>query len=398
MDRFEEIKIGDYAELSHTVSISDVDKFVELTGDDNKLHVDAQYASRTIFKKPVTHGMLGASFISTLIGTKLPGDGALWFSQSLDFLLPVRIGDEITVTARVLKKIDRERVLELQTDIFNGKKQKVTSGVARVKVVSLLPVILESDVRPTEGKKVAVIVGATGGIGAAAALKFAQNNYDLVLHYHSNVSKASLLSDELKKLGVAVKLVQGDIRTDKTIQKLHESASRLSPYVSTVINAATAEFVAIDWEDSDWDAIQKQIDIDVKSSFFLAKSFLPMMDVNQSASPSFIFLTSQSIDSPVSNLMHYIVSKSALSGMGKSMAIDFAKKGVRVNLISPGMTETDLLANVPIKTRLLVEAKCPRQRLAQPIDVANAIYFLASEDSEYLTGETIRVNGGQVMI
>ena len=80
MSRFDEIKVGDVAELEHTVTKQDIERFVELTGDDNRLHIDAEYAAKTSFKKPVAHGMLGASFISTIIGTKLPGDGALWFA------------------------------------------------------------------------------------------------------------------------------------------------------------------------------------------------------------------------------------------------------------------------------------------------------------------------------
>ena len=83
MRNYREIKIGDKAEIKHTITQIDIDKFVDLTGDDNKLHVDEEYVSTTSFKKPVVHGMLGASFISTLIGTKLPGDGALWYAQNL---------------------------------------------------------------------------------------------------------------------------------------------------------------------------------------------------------------------------------------------------------------------------------------------------------------------------
>jgi len=100
--RYKDIYIGLVKELKHTITIKDLEKFVELTGDDNRLHVDKEFASKTSFRKPVVHGMLGASFISTIIGTKLPGDGALWFSQSLDFLLPVRINDTITVRAEVI--------------------------------------------------------------------------------------------------------------------------------------------------------------------------------------------------------------------------------------------------------------------------------------------------------
>ena len=123
MARFDEITVGQVAELEHVVTPEDLEKFVDLTGDDNRLHVDASYAARTSFKKPVAHGMLGASFISTIIGTRLPGDGALWFAQSLEFLLPVRVGDTLLVRAEVLRKIDRMNVIELQTDIFNHHRQ-----------------------------------------------------------------------------------------------------------------------------------------------------------------------------------------------------------------------------------------------------------------------------------
>lgn len=398
MDRYEEIKVGDYAELRHTITAMDIEKFVDLTGDDNRLHVDAEYASKTSFKKPVAHGMLGASFISTLIGTKLPGDGALWFSQSLEFLLPVRVGDEITITAKVLKKVDRERVVELQTDIFNGNKQKVTSGIAKVKVVAILPEIVEVEAFTGNKveKKVAVIIGATGGIGAATARKFAENSYDLVLHYNANADKAKALRDELQKLGGKVSIVQGDIRKFETVEKLYEASQRISPNVNAVVHAATISLIAVAWEDLEWEMIQSQIDINIKSSFLLAKRFLPLMKSDNSS--GFVFVSTQSVETPVTNLMHYITAKSALVGLAKSMAIDFAKKGVRVNLVSPGMTETDLISEVPQKARLLIEAKCPRHRLARSVDVANAIYFLASEEADYLTGETIRVNGGMVML
>lgn len=398
MDRYEEIKVGDYAELRHTITALDIEKFVDLTGDDNRLHVDAEYASKTSFKKPVAHGMLGASFISTLIGTKLPGDGALWFSQSLEFLMPVRVGDEITITAKVLKKGDRERVIELQTDIFNGNKQKVTSGIAKVKVVSMLPEVVEGGTVSDQKveKKVALILGATGGIGGATARKFAENSYDLILHYNANVEKAKALRDELQKLGGKVSIVQGDIRKSETVEKLYEASQRISPNINVVVHAATISLITVAWDDLEWEMIQNQIDINIKSSFLLAKRFLPLMRADNSS--GFVFVSTQAAEIPVANWLHYVTAKSALVGMAKSMAIDFAKKGVRVNLVSPGMTETNLISEVPQKARLLIEAKCPRHRLARPADVANAIYFLASEDADYLTGETIRVNGGMVML
>ena len=171
MNRFDEIKIGQTAEIKRTITAEDIRKFVDLTGDDNRLHTDAGFAARTSFKKPVAHGMLGASFISTIIGTKLPGDGALWFAQNLEFTLPVRVGDTLTIRAEVIKKDDRSRVIELRTDITNQLRQKVTQGVAKVKVIEQEP---ESIVEPANQhhKKVALVVGGSGGIGAAVCQRW----------------------------------------------------------------------------------------------------------------------------------------------------------------------------------------------------------------------------------
>jgi len=99
MNRFDEVELGQTNEISHTIIAEDIRKFTDLTWGDNRLHTDPNYAAKTIFKKPVAHGMLGASFISTIIGTKLPGDGALWYSQTLEFLKPVRVGDVVRITA-----------------------------------------------------------------------------------------------------------------------------------------------------------------------------------------------------------------------------------------------------------------------------------------------------------
>ena len=82
----------------------------------------------------------------------------------------------------------------------------------------------------------------------------------------------------------------------------------------------------------------------------------------------------------------------------KALAIELAPKGIRINLVSPGMTDTELVADIPVKARLLNAAQTPLRRIATPTDVAGAISFLASDKSDYLTGESIRVNGGQAMI
>ena len=175
MKKITEINIGDKAEIKHIITEEDIKRFVELTGDDNKLHVDKEFASKTVFKKPVAHGMLGASFISTVIGTKIPGDGALWFAQNLEFLLPVRAGDEINVIVEVIKKNERDNVIELRTDIYNQHRQKVTAGIAKVKILE--QEAEESLTNEKRFKKIALVIGGTGGIGRAPRIRPAQDGF-----------------------------------------------------------------------------------------------------------------------------------------------------------------------------------------------------------------------------
>ena len=159
---FDEIAVGDCASINKKITEADVRKFVEMTGDDNPLHVDLAYAESTSFKDIVVHGMLGASYISTVIGTKLPGTGALWISQNFDFLLPVRLGDDLTISCTVLKKHERDRLLELETTIINQNKQTVLTGTGKVKVLA----VTQPELIP-KGQlhsKVAIVTGGSGGI------------------------------------------------------------------------------------------------------------------------------------------------------------------------------------------------------------------------------------------
>jgi 3-hydroxybutyryl-CoA dehydratase len=106
--KIDELEIGQSASYERTVSEEDIVRFAEVSGDDNPVHLDEEFASKTLFKGRIAHGMLGAGFISTVVGTKLPGNGSIYISQSLKFRAPVRIGDTVVTTATV-KSIDKER-------------------------------------------------------------------------------------------------------------------------------------------------------------------------------------------------------------------------------------------------------------------------------------------------
>jgi len=394
MKKYFDINIGDVETLVHTITKEDIQKFVELTGDDNRLHVDEKYASTTHFKKTVVHGMLGASFISTIIGTKLPGDGALWFSQSLEFLLPVRIGDVLTIKAEVLKKNDKERIIELSTDIFNQNRQIVTRGISKVKVIE--PEGLVEDEIEDSISKTVLVIGGTGGIGRATCIQLAKDGFNVIIHYNKNKKIANEIKTEIESLNQKAYCISANILDDKEIKELVIQSKRVFGKIDIVANCAAVVIPNIKFTDLVWEDYTKQMDISIKSVFNIIQAVLPSMIENRYG--KIINIGSLSTEKPNAEWSHYITAKSALIGLTKSLAFELGPKGIRVNMVTPSLVNTELTADIPEKIKLLTASQTPLRRLALTKDVANTISFLASEKSDFLTGENIRVNGGQVMI
>lgn len=130
-DRFADLRVGQQDSYSRTVTDDDIQRFVGVSGDDNPVHIDDAYAADTMFKGRIAHGLLSASYISTVIGTRLPGPGAIYMGQSLRFNAPVRVGDTVTATVTV-KRIDpARRRLTLET-VCTVDKAVVIEGEALV--------------------------------------------------------------------------------------------------------------------------------------------------------------------------------------------------------------------------------------------------------------------------
>ena len=126
----DEIKVGDSAEFTKTLSEADIYLFAGVTGDMNPFHVDEEYARKTFFKGRIAHGMLLAGFISTVVGCKLPGPGAIYVKQELKFLSPGRIGDTITAKATVTEVVTEKNRVILQTTCTNQNGEIVVDGQA----------------------------------------------------------------------------------------------------------------------------------------------------------------------------------------------------------------------------------------------------------------------------
>jgi 3-hydroxybutyryl-CoA dehydratase len=128
----DEIYIGMKKSVSKTISESDVYTYAGLIGDINPVHVNAEYAKTTRFGERIAHGMLTASFFSTLVGMLIPGADAIYLSQTCEFLLPVKFGDTITVIGEVTKIVPEKRIAYMKTTVINQKGEMVIDGEAKV--------------------------------------------------------------------------------------------------------------------------------------------------------------------------------------------------------------------------------------------------------------------------
>lgn len=390
---FDSVREGDERSLVKPITEADIRRFVELTGDDNPLHVDAAYAAQTPFKEIVVHGMLGASFISTVIGTQLPGPGALWVSQSMEFHLPVRLGDTLTVTCTVARKHERDRLLELTTRIANQHGQVVLSGSGKVK---LLEPPKPKPAEPQAQIKVAIVTGGAGGIGRVICQTLAAQGFAVVVNYHASEARAHALVDELVTAGGRAVAVRADVATDSGAQHLVQAATRHFGGVSVLVNAASPRIVARSVDALPWADVQQQLDVQLKSSLAMIQACQPAMQA--AGGGRIVSIGSQAADgTPVAGWTAYAIAKGALATLTRYLAAELGPQGITVNLVSPGMTNTAFISGVSEKQQLMAARQTPMRRLAEPEDTAAAVAFLASAQAGYITGQNLRVNGGGSM-
>ena len=390
---FSAIQIGDCESIIKKITENDVLKFVEMTGDDNPLHVDAAYAESTAFKDIVVHGMLGASYISTVIGTKLPGTGALWVSQNFDFLLPVRLGDELSISCTVIKKFDRERLLELETKIINQHRQTVLTGVGKVKVLS--PAQPKEIAEEKSTLRVAVVTGGSGGIGKAISLRLARDGFSVVIAYRGRVDRANAVVAEIHSIEGKAIAVCADISTKEGVELLYKSAIREFGGVSVLVNNASSAIDPKTFELMEWDDIQNQLNTQLKGSFLLCQSCIPKMI--EGGWGRIVNITSQVVEGePIPNWISYAIAKASLAKFSSYLAAELGSNGITVNCVSPGMCDTGLIGGISEKVQLMIARQTPTRRLSKPEDIASAVAYLVSSEANQVTGQTILVNGGIV--
>ena len=235
-----------------------------------------------------------------------------------------------------------------------------------------------------------IVTGATGGIGNSIIKKLDKEGANIL----ASGTKLEKLED-LKKEFKNIKILKFDISQSDQIENFIENASnKLGASLDCIINNAgiTQDNLAIRMNIDEW---KKVIDVNLTSTFLMCKFAIKKMLKTKKGK----IINITSVVGHTGNLgqANYTASKAGIIAMSKSLALEYAKKNININCISPGFIKTAMTDKIDEKFKDLIIAKIPSARLGEPEDIANAVLFLASSQSDYVNGETLHVNGGMYM-
>jgi 3-oxoacyl-[acyl-carrier protein] reductase len=242
--------------------------------------------------------------------------------------------------------------------------------------------------------KTAIVTGGSRGIGRSIALKLAEKGANVVVNYTNNASKAQEVVDEVKKMGVEALALKADVSSEDAVKALVKEVSKHFNTIDILVNNAgiTRDTLVIRMKDEDWD---KVMDINLKGTYLCTKLIGKKMMKQRSG--KIVNITSVVGIMGNAGQANYAASKAGVIGFTKSIAKEFAPRGINVNAVAPGFIQTDMTDKLPEEVKENYAASIPLGRLGSPEDVANIVAFLCSEEADYLTGQVINVDGGMVM-
>ncbi len=238
----------------------------------------------------------------------------------------------------------------------------------------------------------ALVTGSSRGIGKAIALELARRGYALAVHYAGNQAAAEVTAAEARELGASQVVVLGaDLSSPQAAQKLVADASTALGGLEVLVNNAgiTRDTLLIRMKDEDWDTV---IATNLSAIFHTTREAIKLMMRSKWGRVINISSVVGILGNP--GQANYVAAKAGLIGFTRSVAKEYATRGITVNAVAPGFIESDMTASLPENVVAEYLKQIPAGRLGRPEEVAKAVAFLASDDAAYINGQTLCVDGG----
>ena len=242
--------------------------------------------------------------------------------------------------------------------------------------------------------KVAFITGATRGIGKQIAITFAQNGYDIAINYRTENDDLKNTKEEVEKYNVNFLAVQGDVSNFEDCERFTQEIIEKYGQIDVLVNNAgiTKDTLIMRMKKEDFENV---IDVNLVGTFNVTKNVIPHMI--KAHSGRIVNISSVVGISGNAGQTNYAASKAGIIGFTKSLAKEVASRGILVNAVAPGFIQTQMTQVLKDETKEEIAKTIPLKRMGTVQDVANVVKFLASEESSYITGQVIQIDGGMFM-
>ena len=244
--------------------------------------------------------------------------------------------------------------------------------------------------------KVALVTGASRGIGAAIARDLADHDAAVVINYLKSKDRAEELKNSIIESGGRAIAVQADVRDRGAVDRMVALAEKELGNIDILVNNANIDFPMQPFAEMAWQDIEAKLTGEIGAMVHCCQAVIPAMTEKKYGK---IILVSSSLSrEPGYGFAAHCAAKAAVDSLARTMALELGPSGIYVNVVGPGLTRTDATAGLPAEVFSHTAEHTPLLRVAEPGDIASVVMFLASEMSDYLTGQYIPVNGGGFML
>lgn len=395
--RLEEIACNDADSLRFSIKQGSIAAFLGILADGAE---DEDTPARVMAGRFHLPNLLSTMLISTSVGMCIPGRYATFLEFSANFHETVETDMTYVMKGLVSHVSKSTRIIKKSVSVHHEGAQEapLMTGKAGILVnppsssMPSMKAIRERSLDPGLKGKVVLITGASRGIGETTAKMFALHGSRVVVNYLKGENDARDIVKEIESEGGEAVALKADVSDPDQVHDMVVKAVERFGAIDILVNNAVRDFRPISFLNLIWDDIQKDIDVTARGAFNCCKEVIPPMI--ERGGGKIINVSTIAVENPPANQAKYVISKSALVGLTRSLSVEFAAKNIQVNMVVPNFVETDLVSHIPDAYRKKMAQDAPMRKNASPTDVAQAIIFLASSYSSFTTGQKIMVTGG----
>lgn len=344
--------------------------------------------------------LLSLLMFSTSVGMGIPGKYATFLKFEASFKRAIETGTPCMLKGEVSHMSRSTRIIkkDIQVQRRDESAEALLSG--KVSVLVNQPYSVMPSMEFLKDKsfglgikgKVAIITGASRGIGETTAKLLALHGAKVIVNYNKGEADGKRISKEIADCGGEAVAIRADVSDSTQVERMVKRAAEMFGAVDILVNNAVRGFRPSNFLNLTWEDVQEDLDVIAKGAFNCCKAAIPFM--LRQGGGKIINISTIAAENPPPGQVKYVLSKSALMGLTRALAADFASSNIQVNMVVPNFVETDLVSHIPEAYRKKIALDSPMQRSASPADIAQSIVFLASAYSSFTTGQKVMVTGG----